>query len=89
MTSATINLTCFVSRLHSLQIKYKSYENLPLKRKDHTLVPIRQQAETEYIEPMLDCRIVTKSERPKGTKKVTLPTFRKYYLAYKHPFKLE
>ena len=71
------------------QAKYKSYEHVPLKRTEHSLLPIKQQVETEYIEPMLNCKIVTKPGQAKSTKKVTLPTFRKYYLSYKHPFKLE
>jgi predicted transcriptional regulator len=68
------------------QINYKSYKNTYLKRTSKSLEPVKKE-DINYIEPMLGYNIINKPKIEKDTKMITLPSFRKYYLTYKHSFK--
>ena len=66
-------------------IEYKSYEKIPLKRTNNTILPIIKN-DFKYFDPILDSEIIKISQQ-KSRKKVILPSFRLNYLSYKNPFK--
>lgn len=69
-------------------VKYKSYDNNIVKHQEHSIKALKNK-DRKYFDSDLNCVIINKSEGSTYPKKVNLPSFRKHYLLYKHPFKLK
>lgn len=69
------------------RVEYKSYTNIALKQTKNSILPMAKD-DQEFIDPLLKCVIKNKNTKEKNSKKVYLPSLKKYYISYKHPFKL-
>lgn len=70
------------------RVEYKSYTNMVLKQTKNSILPIATN-DQKFIDPLIRCVIKNKNTKEKNPKKVYLPSLKKYYSSYKHPFKLE
>ena len=69
------------------QVNYKSYERYLLKHSPTKMQPIEKNL-TDYTDPWLDCDILNRRASSISENKISLPTPRQHFLAYKKSFKI-
>ena len=70
------------------RVEYKSYTNKALKQTQNSILPMDRD-DQKFIDPLIKCVIKNRNPNERNPNKVYLPSLRKYYISYKHPFKLD